>query len=276
MKQIQKIIFTIITSIILISCSNDKYYTVKKGDTLYSISQKKNVSVSELKGINELKSDALYPNQKIYYKSSNYYKGSYHIVESGDTLYSISKKYDVDMSYLKKINNLNDETLYKGNKLYLGKMVNKGESGYHSSSTVTYENDSRKFILKNFGPPLRTMSVNSPFGYRNHPILKKKILHTGVDLKADMNTAVYSPYNGVVVYAGWINGYGKMIIIDNGNDFQTRFAHLNRILVKKGDKIKKGKVIAKTGETGMVTGPHLHYEIRYKKQPMDPMKIMKL
>ena len=65
----------------------------------------------------------------------------------------------------------------------------------------------------------------------------------------------------------------EIIIIDNGNNYETRFAHLNRILVKKGQTVKKGKVIAKSGKTGRVTGPHLHYEIRYKKQPMNPMKL---
>ena len=273
MKPIQKIFFITITSIILISCSNNKYYTVKKGDTLYSISQKKDVPVTELKGINNLDSNLLYPNQKIYLKPSKNYKGSYHIVESGDTLYSISKKYDVKVKTLKKINDLDNNTLYKGNKIYLGKMVNKANSNYTSNSTTTYKSNLKKSILKKFGKPLKKMIVTSPYGYRDHPVLGKKILHTGVDLKASVNTPVYSPYSGVVTYAGWMNGYGKIIIIDNGSKFETRFAHLNRILVKKGEIITKGKVIAKTGKTGRVTGPHLHYEIRYNKISINPMKL---
>ncbi|WP_051251682.1 M23 family metallopeptidase [Psychrilyobacter atlanticus] len=273
MRPIQKLLFIIITSVILISCSNSKYYTVKKGDTLYSISQKRDVSVSELKGINNLESNLLYSGQKIYLKPSKNYKGSYHIVKSGDTLYSISKKYDVKVNSLKKINNLKSNTLYRGNKIYLGKMVSKGDLNYSSSSSTTYKNNSKSSTLKNFGQPLKTMSVNSPYGYRDHPVLGRKILHTGVDLKASMNTPVYSPYSGVVTYAGWMNGYGKIIIIDNGNNYETRFAHLNRILIKKGQRVTKGKVIAKSGKTGRVTGPHLHYEIRYKKQSMNPMKL---
>ncbi|OQY42200.1 MAG: hypothetical protein B6227_02885 [Fusobacteriia bacterium 4572_74] len=273
MRPIQKILFMIITSIILISCSNSKYYTVKKGDTLYSISKKKDVPISELKGINNLENNLLYPNQKIYFKPSKNYKGSYHIVRFGDTLYSISKKYDVKVDSLKKINDLNSNILYNGNKIYLGKMVNKKNIDYNSNSIITYKNNSKSSTLKNFGQPLKIMSVTSPYGYRDHPVLGRRILHTGVDLKACINTPVYSPYSGLVIYAGWMNGYGKIIIINNGNNYETRFAHLNRILVKKGQRVTKGKVIAKSGKTGRVTGPHLHYEIRYKKQSMNPMKL---
>ena len=152
-------------------------------------------------------------------------------------------------------------------------MVNKGDLNYSSSSTTTYKNNSKDYTLKNFGQPLKKMAINSPYGYRDHPVLGRRILHTGVDLKASTNTPVYSPYSGVITYAGWMNGYGKIIIIDNGNNYETRFAHLNRILVKKGQKVNKGKVLAKAGKTGRVTGPHLHYEIRYKKQSMNPMKL---
>lgn len=273
MRPIQKIFFIIITSIILISCSNNKYYTVKKGDTLYGISKKYNVPISKLKNINNLKNNLLYSGQKIYIKPSKNYKGSYHIVRSKDTLYSISKKYDVKIDRLKKINNLKTNTLYKNDKIYLGKIVNKKDLNYSSTSTTTYKDNSKSSILKNFGQPLKKMIVTSPYGYRLHPVLGKRILHTGVDLKASINTPIYSPYSGIIIYAGWMNGYGKLIIIDNGNNYETRFAHLNRILVKKGQKISKGKIIAKSGKTGRVTGPHLHYEIRYKKQPMNPMRL---
>ncbi|MEI6857087.1 M23 family metallopeptidase [Psychrilyobacter sp.] len=273
MKPIQKIFFIIITSVILISCSNNKYYKVKEGDTLYSISQKRGVPISELKDINKLKNNSLYSGQKIYLKYSKNYKGSYHMVRSGDTLYGISKKYDVKIDSLKKINNLKTNILYKGDKIYLGKMVNKGDLNYKSTSLTTYKNNSKDSILKNFGQPLKKMVVTSPYGYRNHPVLGRRILHTGVDLKACINTPVYSPYSGVITYAGWMDGYGKMIIINNGKNYETRFAHLNRILVKKGQRVKKGKAIAKSGKTGRVTGPHLHYEIRYRKQSMNPMKL---
>ena len=273
MKSIQKKLFILITLFALISCSNNKYYTVKKGDTLYSISKKNDVSIEELKEINKLKNNLLYSGQKIYIRSSNNYKGSYHIVRSGDTLYSISKKYNVTVKDLKKINDLKDNTLFKNNKIYLGKLISKKDLNYSSTSTTTYEDNYKNSILKNFKQPLKEMTVTSPFGYRVHPVLGRKILHTGVDLRASMNTPVYSPYSGIIIYAGWMSGYGKIIIIDNGSSYETRFAHLNRILVKKGQRVAKGKVIGKSGKTGRVTGPHLHYEIRYKEQPINPMNL---
>jgi LysM repeat protein len=93
-------------SFILISCSSSKYYTVKKGDSLYSISKKKKIPVSELKRINDLDTNFVYSGQKIYLKDSGNSKGGYHIVKSGDTLYGISKKYNVSIKDLKRINNL--------------------------------------------------------------------------------------------------------------------------------------------------------------------------
>ncbi len=265
-----KIITIIIFSTFLLSCSNNKVYKVRKGDTLYSISKKKGVSINRIKEINSLKSNVLYPGQELYLKEisdTTYNKGSsYHLVQSGDTLYKISQKYNVSISELKKINNLKNNTLYKGDKIYLGKKIKSGNSG-------TVINNSQNTILKDFNSPLKSMVVNSPYGYRDHPILGRQILHTGVDLKAVMNTPVYSPYNGKVTYAGWMDGYGKIIIINHGNNYETRFAHLNRILIKEGEVVKIGQYIAKTGKTGRVTGPHLHYEIRYNKKTIDPMSL---
>ncbi len=263
----KKIIFLMTMSFILISCSSSKYYTVKKGDSLYTISKKKKIPISELKRINDLDTNYVYSGQKIYLEDSGNSKGGYHIVKSGDTLYGISKKYNVSIKDLKRINNLNSNILYSGNKIYLGKSTN------NSKSSTSYTNNSYNPTLKDFHSPLKNMIVNSSYGYRDHPILGRKILHTGVDLKASMNTPVYSPASGIVTYAGWMDGYGKIIIINNGNGYETRFAHLNRFLVKKGDRITRGKIIAKTGKTGRVSGPHLHYEIRHNSKPMDPMKL---
>jgi len=266
MKNIKKLIFLLTITVVLISCSSSKFYTVKKGDSLYTISKKKKISITELKKINNLDSNNIYPGQKLYLKPprTKTSKESYHIVQSGDTLYGISQKYGVSIAELKKINNLKNNILYKGDKIYLGK---------HSTKTTNlHSRHSKNTALRNFHKPLKTMVVTSPFGYREHPVLGRKILHTGVDLRASMNTPVYSPANGVVTYAGWMNGYGKIIIINNGNGYETRFAHLNRFLVKKGERVTRGKVIAKTGRTGRVTGPHLHYEIRHNNKPINPMR----
>jgi len=275
MKINKKIIFLTLISILFVSCSSSKFHTVRRGETLSKISMNSGVSIKELKEYNNLDSDVIYPGQKLYLKKGSNSaqekksqgKGSYHTVRSGDTLYLISKKYNVSIGEIKKINNLSSDTIHIGNKIYLGKTV-EGEKVNHSEY-----NKSAKPVLKDFLKPLKTMRVNSPYGYRNHPVLGRRILHSGVDLHATMNTAVYSSYTGTVTYAGWMNGYGKIIIIDHGNSYETRYAHLNRILIKKGQRISKGQVIGKSGQTGRVTGPHLHYEIRYKKNPMDPMKV---
>jgi murein DD-endopeptidase MepM/ murein hydrolase activator NlpD len=90
-----------------------------------------------------------------------------------------------------------------------------------------------------------------------------------------MNTPVYSSYYGKVTYAGWMRGYGKIIIIKHPRGYFTRYAHLNKIFVKKGENISEGKLIGKSGSTGISTGPHLHYEIRCNEKPLDPLKYKK-
>ena len=102
---------------------------------------------------------------------------------------------------------------------------------------------------------------------------KKSSFHTGVDLKAPMNSNVMAAEQGTVRIAGWLNGYGKTVIIDHPNGYSTWYAHLDKIDVRAGQKITKGKKIAESGQTGNVTGPHLHFEVRLEEKTIDPIKF---
>jgi murein DD-endopeptidase MepM/ murein hydrolase activator NlpD len=114
--------------------------------------------------------------------------------------------------------------------------------------------------------------VTSPFGNRYHPILKTWKLHTGIDIGASSGTPVKAANSGIVISAGWMGSYGYTVIIDHGGGISTLYAHHSSLLVKSGDSVLRGDVIARVGSTGLSTGPHLHFEVRVKGVPNDPMK----
>jgi len=114
--------------------------------------------------------------------------------------------------------------------------------------------------------------ISAFYGYRIHPIYKTKIFHDGVDFSAPIGTEVYASGDGVVVQSTRSNyGYGNVIKIDHGYGYMTVYAHLNKILVRKGQKIKRGSTIGMVGNSGLSTGPHLHYEVRKNKRQVNPI-----
>lgn len=116
---------------------------------------------------------------------------------------------------------------------------------------------------------LRQMA--SGYGYRQDPIYGTSRFHEGMDFSAPIGTPVYATGNGRVVSAGWESGYGNMIEIDHGYNYRTRYAHLSAINVKAGQTVSRGDLIGKVGNTGKSTGAHLHYEVRLKGQPQNPV-----
>lgn len=112
--------------------------------------------------------------------------------------------------------------------------------------------------------------ISSPFGERMHPILKQKRFHSGMDIAIPTGTDVLAADRGRVMISGWNGGYGYFIVIDHGNGLATAYAHNSRLLVKEGDLVTQGQVIAKSGSTGLSTGPHLHFEVRKDGVPVDP------
>ncbi|WP_104760617.1 M23 family metallopeptidase [Helicobacter cetorum] len=119
--------------------------------------------------------------------------------------------------------------------------------------------------------------VSAAFSKRIHPILHVLHNHTGLDLSTAINTPVYASASGVAGLAsmGWNGGYGNLIKIFHPFGFKTYYAHLNKIVVKTGEFVKKGQIVGYSGSTGMSTGPHLHYEVRFLNQPINPMNFTK-
>jgi len=123
--------------------------------------------------------------------------------------------------------------------------------------------------------PAPGKQVSSAFGVRKDPLLGTPALHAGMDFRATLGSSVRSAGEGTVVSAGWNGGYGRMVEIDHGNGLTTRYAHLSRILVSKGDKVAAGDVVGRVGSTGRSTGPHLHYEVRRDGKALNPVKFIK-
>ncbi|HXW75850.1 MAG TPA: peptidoglycan DD-metalloendopeptidase family protein [Candidatus Eremiobacteraceae bacterium] len=113
--------------------------------------------------------------------------------------------------------------------------------------------------------------ITSPFGMRTDPISGAWELHTGIDIGADYGTPIEASADGEVIFAGWYGGYGYAIIIDHGSDYSTLYAHCSSIYVNTNQPVRQGQVIGAVGATGWATGPHLHFEIRYKGVPFDPL-----
>ena len=121
------------------------------------------------------------------------------------------------------------------------------------------------------GIPLDTLVINDGFGVRKHPIFGNWQMHSGIDMIDTYRDTVYSTASGIVRFANWNYGYGRCIEIEHAFEFTTKYAHLHKIFVKKGDSITKGQPIGVMGSTGEVTGQHLHYEITYEGKAIDPM-----
>jgi murein DD-endopeptidase MepM/ murein hydrolase activator NlpD len=114
--------------------------------------------------------------------------------------------------------------------------------------------------------------IASGFGYRIHPIYKTWRMHTGIDFTAPIGTPIYATGDGVVERKkGKMTGYGKVVVIDHGYGYESLYAHMSKIIVKPGEKVKRGQVIGYVGNTGRSTGPHLHYEIKKNGKPVNPV-----
>lgn len=126
------------------------------------------------------------------------------------------------------------------------------------------------------GKPVWSYWLSSPFGKRSDPFNKKSAAHKGVDLASNTGNKIKTMAKGKVVRSEWNGGYGKYIEIDHGNGFKTKYAHLNKSYVKKGQYVEQGEAIGEVGSSGRSTGPHLHYEVLYNGTPVDPMTFIKI
>ncbi len=123
-------------------------------------------------------------------------------------------------------------------------------------------------------PAMSRGPITSTFGWRYHPILKVRKYHNGQDIAIPTGTPVKAADSGVVLVSSWQGGYGNFVAIDHGNGISTCYGHNSRLVVRVGEKVVKGQIIAYSGSTGLSTGPHLHFEVRVNGTPVDPMAYL--
>lgn len=124
------------------------------------------------------------------------------------------------------------------------------------------------------GKPVTAAYRSSSYGWRVDPFSGRKAFHEGLDFTADKGTPIYAAAGGIVTAAERTTDYGKLVKIDHGGGIETRYAHASQLLVKVGERVRKGQVIAHVGSTGRSTGPHLHFEVRLNGTPLDPRKYL--
>lgn len=136
-------------------------------------------------------------------------------------------------------------------------------------TTVERREDSLRYLpVLN---PVPTAYLSSSFGNRIHPILKRRQFHKGLDLATNRGTPIIAPADGYVVSAGRNGGYGNFVSINHKYGFETYYGHMNKIYVRKGQFVKRGDKIGEVGSTGLATSSHLHYEVRFKGKPQNPL-----
>ena len=240
------------------------YYKLEKNDTLAKIAKKYGISVVDIVDYNNINPKRLKAGSTIFLKGVTLQK--YKDVE-GRLIADQQAKED-------KKKNKNKEKEKEKEK---PENPPKGTKGSPPPPPPEDNDDggrSAAYSGAGFAYPVRYAGVSSPFGNRYHPVLKRYILHTGVDL-----VAKYVPLRaakaGVVTFAGNMSGYGKIIIIRHDNGYETRYAHLSVISTNVGEHVNQGDLIGKTGNSGRTTGAHLHFEIRQNGVPKNPMKYLR-
>lgn len=230
------------------------WHKIRPGDTVWDIGKLYGVPHRTILNANRLRNPKrLQVGKKLFIpgvRAPRANRDLVHVVARGDTLWDLARKYHVRLSDLRKANQG-----LSASKLRVGKSI------VIPSVPQRYR----------FGKPLQgTLLVTSKYGYRIHPLSKRRKFHHGIDFRAKVGTSVLAADNGEVVFVGYYGGYGKTMILKHKNGYTTLYGHLSKILMPHGSKVKRGERIARSGSTGYVTGPHLHFEVRKMEKSEDP------
>lgn len=248
-------------------------YTVANGDSLWSISNTFSLEIDTLFGSNDLKDpNVLKPGKQLRIPNQD---GIFYTVKKGDTLDSIVKKFQISIDKVKEINESRvDLAILKiGEELFLPE-ARPEVSAFGSSSGKGSSSKSGATYSRSFRWPV-VGRINSPFGWRRHPITRRKSFHTGIDIKASRGYRIRAAKDGQVVYSGWMGGYGRVVVLSHGQGYSTLYAHCSSLSVKKGQRVSQGQVIGLVGTSGRATGPHLHFEVRKNNSPINPLKVLR-
>ena len=236
---------------------------VTQGETLAQIASAMNVTVDQLMADNGIVSASqIAPGQTLYASS----EGLIHMIESGQTLTDISITYGVPIEDIARANGISDPSrIFAGQRIIIPGV---NEDLWQTVIRLSHGKQTR-FIW-----PLEG-EITSPFGWRIHPVLGFRHHHNGIDIDVPVGTIVRAAASGKVQFTGEDpEGYGTMLILQHSDGYLTVYGHLSSILVSKGQYVEVGQPIAESGNTGVSTGPHLHFEIRNGEFPVDPQRYL--
>lgn len=238
-------------------------YKIKKGDTLSVIAQRFNTTSDYLLANNlDIDLRTLQVGKEIKIPNEN---GIFYKIEKNDSFSSLEKVFSVSPDIIKEDNNIQE--LRHGEVIFVREPTLASEFKKRIKSIAA----AQKRAASVFTSPLNRLVITSKFGSRKHPVLKKTIHHAGVDLKAPIGTRVLASKPGVVTFAGYSGAYGHLVVVSHPDGYETRYAHLSKINVKKGQKVNGRQIIALSGNSGRSTGPHLHFEVRKNGRAQNPI-----
>ena len=281
-----------------------KKYTVAQGDSLWSISNTQGIELDTLVGSNTFKSSArLKPGVVLRIPNQD---GIFYTLKKDDTIEAVAKRYGVSMNKIRQVNVKTDvANLKTGQEIFLPGARPEGVVEHSEPKVAEHKKSNSKAVSAKLAAQSQTRvtpetnakavklakgevavarsnsfrwpimgRINSPFGWRYHPITKRKDFHTGIDIKANRNDPIKAAASGKVVYSGWMGGYGKVLVIEHLNGQSTLYAHCSSLLAGKGAVVLSGQLVARIGTTGRSTGPHLHFEVRNGNSPVNPIKYL--
>lgn len=242
---------------------NFHIHSIEKGENYWGIAKTNQIDIDTIVGLNPyLNNFWAGIGEKLIVCNK---QGCLHIIRKNENIYSIAKEYNQPVNKIEKANRRNIfkklfSPLKEGDILFI---PNADPKILTEGMKKLYE---YRYALQS---PLGGR-YTSGYGTRMHPILKKRKFHYGLDIKTYVGQPVGSSEAGIVEIAGWVGGYGKYVKIRHFNGYSTSYGHLSRIYVKRGQKVQKGQIIGRAGNTGRSTGPHLDFRVWYKNKPMDP------
>lgn len=237
-------------------------HVVQRGETLWDIARRYGIDVDTIVAANDLVDiNRLQVGQQLKILTV---RGALHTVRRGESLWDIARAYEVSMDEIVAANRLADPSRLQVSQQLIIPGAQAQAAALRREALVSSSGQ----LLRNFDWPL-TGRISSRFGPRWGR------MHQGLDIAVPTGTPVRAAAAGTVTYAGAMGGYGNIVIIDHGNRVETRYAHNSRIVVRVGQRVKRGEVIAYSGNTGNSTGPHLHFEIRYRGTPVNPEHYLK-
>jgi murein DD-endopeptidase MepM/ murein hydrolase activator NlpD len=275
-------------------------YKIKRNENLWSIAKKFEIDYKIILKSNNINiPNLLNPGKTILIPNR---KGIEHRVQKNETIGELSKKYKVSKTLIVSQNYIKKNIIKEGDLLFIPDAaplpvkfakhnnrdikINEDNPGNEAGNTGVEntnisENAGKNITAKvneksrpSFSWPLNG-SITSAFGKRVDPINNRAKFHCGMDIGAEIGTPVKAAADGEAIFSGWKKGYGRVVILKHKDGYITVYAHNKENIVLSGNKVQKGEVIASSGMSGAVTGPHLHFEIRKYVAPLNPYRFLK-